>query len=275
MVFGQYVKLKIETGPRWAINNPDQLNTYLSTFNTYMESIGVNAHQPYKALSPSVMTFGLGGGVCYSEPGMAYFNFHLSTSNFSQESNYRRTTATEYGRDFVYRGKYSQFLLESGYTTEQGHVFGGGFGILLNSYRVEVWQVYADGSRSMGTEYYTNSYYTSSQSLLGLSGFFELNLYKEIVKLNFRAVYHWDFINAITSFETSQKFYNWHAVDPLFDSMPLDYGRFVNAVNANNISELSNSENHITTQGLTKFTLIAGLVVEIPTNILNFKRDKK
>jgi hypothetical protein len=276
--FGQNVKFKLEIGPRWLNYNPEQFNSYLNTYNAYMQTIGVNATQPYAELSSTVVRpMGLGFGICYSEPGMAYVNVHFSSSNFQQESNYRRSEATQYGRDFVFRTNSKLYLLESGYCFDNGFVLGGGLSILLNNYRVEVWQVYTDGSRSLGKEYYTNGYYSNSNSLIGLNAFSEINIYKNMVKLNFRAVYHWNFVAALIGDDptSGSRMTNWYANDPLIGMLPLDYGRFVNAVNTYDINELSNNSSYVNIEKLTRFTIFAGLVFDIPLTINRKKYGKK
>jgi hypothetical protein len=76
--------------------------------------------------------------------------------------------------------------------------------------------------------------------------------------------------------ETSANlFTNWFAVDPLIDKLPLDYGRFVDAVNSYNIGELGNNSSYVSVQKMPRFTFSMGLVFDIPFSINRFKHGKK
>jgi hypothetical protein len=230
-----------------------------------MESLNVNPIQAYQPLSSTMSTWGLGAGLDGCADNGIYFGFTFFRHKYKQETNFIRTEANAYGRDFIHRNQNSMFLIDFGYRTETGLTLAASFGITNSNHWVEVWQVYADGSRSIGPELYTNGYYKATNSRLPLGAKVEFNVFKNIVRLNARVIYNWDFIKTITGENYSFTLEDpTEGKDPTFAYLPKDYVKFVQDINANNTAPFLNNENSIFTDQLLKLNVFASIVISIP-----------
>jgi hypothetical protein len=163
-------------GPSWTTTRftPGLLNDMVTSYNTYFSN---NMEQPLEPFS-STMT-----GLTYA----LYTGFRIEGIFIGMQGQRTQFTQTResffnngYGREYRLRFADLAMMADFGFSVKKLLDVGGSFGGGLRFVEVRSMQLYPNGIRSIGNEYYFNGVYTNSEGTLLYGAFMNVRPIKHI-----------------------------------------------------------------------------------------------
>ena len=248
-------------GPVYVQRNfkPGGLNELTESYNAYQQAnSAVGLASGLEPFSGSMSGLGWMIGAEGNANKLA-FAFEMDLVKLSQTRTSLFTT--NWGRELVFEFDDFTFdaMMGAGEKAKIMGVFGGTFrNVAMNSY-----QVYPDGSRSIGSEYYFNGRYRGFQAGLNVGAAFSLNLTK-FAALRLKAVWQSDLLN----FTPPEDAYLTALGDPkkvvlTSEYLPKDFGQYISDVNQG----IYDFEENVIPTLFYGLQLSGALVVRIPYSL--------
>lgn len=159
-------------GLGYSINgfHADGLNNFVTTYNDYYQVGMQQALNEYGFTTMNGFNFSL---------GWRFMKRHKSGFSgdvlytYGYNSNTKHTVLwNNTGNDFNVEFYSHDILFEAGYQIKGLFFIHGTFGFMFRHTNMEVWQIYQDGSRSMGSEYVFPGFYQADPISIELGGSF-------------------------------------------------------------------------------------------------------